>query len=462
MRIAHVITRMIIGGAQENTLFNCQDLVADHGDEVLLVCGPETGPEGDLLGRGSHANSTAPEQGKAEQGKAGQGRGGQGRAASTATKASMPEQFDYRGVPVRIVDSLRRAIHPGHDWRAAKTLRRVLQDFRPDVVHTHSAKGGLLGRHVGWRLYQSSSEQRPIVVHTVHGAPFHDYQSAAARRFFIECERWAARRCHHMISVADAMTDLMVNAGVAPREQFTTISSGMDVEPFLHANDHREQTRQKYGIRDEHVVVGKIARLFHLKGHEDLVRAARVVAQACPNVRFLLVGDGILRGPLQEQIAALGLTENFIFTGLVPPSEVPAMIGAMDMLVHTSYREGLARALPQALIAGKPTISYDIDGAREVVINDETGYLIAPGDEKNLADRITHLATNPDLRLRQGETGQRRFTDQFRHQTMTDEIRKLYTTLIEQTDAAAKHASRYTRVTRHQRDQMTALIKTKN
>lgn len=347
--------------------------------------------------------------------------------------------LNCQGVPVRIIDSLRRAIHPVHDWKAARELRRVLSEFAPDVVHTHSAKGGLLGRHVGWGLSRASADHRPVVIHSVHGAPFHDYQSAAAKRFFIACERWAAKRCHHFISVADAMTDLMVDAKVAPRDRFSTISSGMDVEPFRHANEHRKRVRDRYGIGDEHVVVGKIARLFHLKGHEDLVRAARPVADACPNVRFLLVGDGILRQALEQQIAALGLFKHFIFTGLVPPSEVPAMIGGMDLLVHTSYREGLARALPQALIAGKPVISYDIDGAREVVIDDETGYLIQPADERELAEAIIRLVDDPDLRRRFGETGQNRFTNQFRHQTMTHEIRKRYASVIEQAASTSSH-----------------------
>lgn len=404
MRIAHVITRMIIGGAQENTLLNCQDLITDHGDEVLLICGPETGPEGDLLGRTETPTPTS-----------GPVRAGQG-----------PPR-----VPLQIIDPMRRAIDPTRDWQAARELKRVLADFHPDVIHTHSAKAGLLGRYVGWNQFQSSPTRRPVVIHTVHGAPFHDYQSAAARQFFIYCERWAARRCHHLISVADAMTDLMVAAGIAPPEKFTTIRSGMDVEPFLTADDHRARIRAQYGIGDENVVIGKIARLFHLKGHEDLIRAARLVVDQCPHVRFLLVGDGVLRENLQAQIANLTLTDHFVFTGLVPPNEVPAMIGAMDLLVHTSLREGLARALPQALIAGKPVISYDIDGAREVVIDDETGYLVPPGDEGQLADRIIHLVNHPELRRDQGRAGRLRFTDPFRHQTMTRNIRQLYRRMLD-------------------------------
>jgi glycosyltransferase involved in cell wall biosynthesis len=270
----------------------------------------------------------------------------------------------------------------------------------------------------------------PAIVHTVHGAPFHPYQRRVARELFRRCEAYAARRCHAIVSVADAMTDLLVTAGVAPREKFTTVYSGMDVEPFLAAGEHREATRRELGFSDEHVVVGKIARLFHLKGHQRLIQAAgRVVAQ-CPQVRFLLVGDGILRPALERQIAAAGLTHAFHFTGLVPPQRIPVLLGAMDMLVHVSLREGLARALPQALIAGRPAVSYDVDGAREVVIPGKTGFLVPPQTVEPLADAILQLARDPELRRRLGEQGRGLFTEQFRHETMTSRLREIYQRLL--------------------------------
>lgn len=393
MRVAHIITRMIIGGAQENTLLNCLDLVQDHGDEVLLITGPASGPEGDLL-KQLDPRST------------------RGRAG---------------GLNVRYIDSLRRSIHP-RDLFATRALRGAIQDFQPDVVHTHSAKAGLLGRYVAW------GQRVPAVIHSVHGAPFHPYQSPIAREFFRRCERWAAKRCHHMICVADAMTDLMVDAGVAPRQKFTTIYSGMNVQPFVNAIQNRDAVRQRYGLTDQDIVIGKIARLFHLKGHDDLVTAASAVVRAEPNVRFLLVGDGILKSELQQRIESLGLSRHFIFTGLVPPSEVPSLIGAMDALVHTSYREGLARALPQALIAGRPAVSYDVDGAREVVIDGETGFLVPPGDTDGLAKSIIQLAGNPEMRRSMGREGQGRFTKQFDHKTMTDRIRGVYEQVLESSD----------------------------
>jgi glycosyltransferase involved in cell wall biosynthesis len=384
MRVAHIITRMIVGGAQENTLLCCQDLIREHGDDVLLVTGPALGPEGDLL----------------EQGRAGE-------------------------VPLALVPSLRRAIQPWRDAASYRALQRVLREFRPDVVHTHSAKGGFLGRLAAHRL------RVPAIVHTVHGAPFHPYQRWYARELFRWCEAYAARRCHAIVSVADAMTDLLVEAGVAPRQKFTTVYSGMDVEPFLAADQHREAIRRELGFSDQHVVIGKIARLFHLKGHEYLIQAARQVVSECPQVRFLLVGDGILRHRLERQIAEAGLTDAFHFTGLVPPTQIPILLGGMDILVHVSLREGLARALPQALIAGRPAVSYDVDGAREVVISGETGFLLPPRSIGPLAEALIRLATDRELRRRLGEQGRGRFTDRFRHQTMTRQLRELYQRLLE-------------------------------
>jgi glycosyltransferase involved in cell wall biosynthesis len=205
----------------------------------------------------------------------------------------------------------------------------------------------------------------------------------------------------------------------------------MEVEPFLQAEEHREATRRELGFSDQHIVVGKIARLFHLKGHEYLIQAARTVVSQCPQVRFLLVGDGILRETLERQIAAAGLTEAFHFTGLVPPARIPALLGAMDVLVHVSLREGLARALPQALIAGRPAVSYDVDGAREVVISGETGFLIPPRTIEPLAEALIRLACDPALRRRLGGQGRGRFTDRFRHETMTRQLRELYQRLLD-------------------------------
>lgn len=384
MRVLHVITRMIVGGAQENTLYNCLDLIELFGDDVLLATGPSEGPEGELLGQGRGAR-----------------------------------------VPRELVPALQRNISPPSDWAAYRALQRIIRRFQPDVVHTHSAKGGVLGRLAAW------SQRVPVIVHTVHGAPFYPYQNPLTRRFYQGCEWYAARRCHALISVADAMTDLMVSAGVAPRAKFTTIYSGMEVEPFLESDMHRARMRAQLGYSESDVVIGKIARLFELKGHDDVIAAARQVCAAAPQAKFLFIGDGALRNALERQIAAAGLTDRFQFTGLIAPREIPAHLSACDLVVHASLREGLARALPQALLAGKPVISYDIDGAREVTITDQTGFLIPPRDLPALAEALTRLVLDSSLRTRLGATGRERFADQFRHETMTRRIRALYQQLLE-------------------------------
>lgn len=385
MRVAHVITRMIIGGAQENTLFNCLDLQRDFNDEVLLLTGPAEGPEGDLLS---------------------QGRGGELRT--------------------QVIDSLRRDIHPQRDWSAYRQLRTALSSFQPDVVHTHSAKGGILGREAAWSL------RVPCVIHSVHGAPFHPYQNRFVREFYRWCEKRAAERCHHMICVADAMTDLMVNGGVASRDKFTTIYSGMEVEPLRQAARNREAMRKRLGFDSDDVVVIKIARLFHLKGHADVVAAAAEVVTANPRVRFLWVGDGLLRSELEREITRRGLQAHFKLVGLVAPDQIPDYLGAADLLVHASYREGLARALPQALIAGLPAVSYDVDGAREVILPGETGALVRAGDIAELARQITILAADKEMREKQGRAGANRFTPVFCHHAMTARIRQIYSRVLDE------------------------------
>lgn len=391
MRVLHIITRMIIGGAQENTLYNCLDLVRDFGDEVILATGPSLGPEGRLL----------------EQGRAGD-------------------------LKIEIVPSLKRSILPWSDIRCYQQLRQLIRRTQPDVVHTHSAKAGFLGRLAAWK------ERVPAVIHTVHGAPFHPYQNRLARELFIRCERFAAKRCHRLISVADAMTDLMVDAAVAPAEQFITIYSGMATEPFLNASQMREASRQELGISPDEIVIGKIARLFRLKGHDDLLSTAALVVKKVPQAKFLLVGDGVLREALEKRAAELNLTHHIIFRGLVPPESIPRQLAAMDILVHTSLREGLARTLPQALLASVPVVSYDVDGAREVCINDETGYLVPAKNIRDLADRIIQLCRQPEVRKTFASAGQRLCEARFPHQVMTRKIRQLYEEVLENQDVSTR------------------------
>jgi glycosyltransferase involved in cell wall biosynthesis len=204
----------------------------------------------------------------------------------------------------------------------------------------------------------------------------------------------------------------------------------MNIEPFLQAERFRDSARAEFGLGPDDIVAGKIARLFNLKGHEYLLEAASGIIEKNPNIKFLLVGDGSLRASIEQSIASKGLGNHFLFTGLVPPTDIPKWISAMDMLVHVSLREGLARALPQALLAGKPVVSYDIDGAKEVVLNNSTGFLIPPKSIEELQSAILQLACNPSMRAQMGREGQSRCAAMFDHRHMTHQIRELYQTIL--------------------------------
>ncbi|RUL88045.1 glycosyltransferase family 4 protein [Tautonia sociabilis] len=378
MRIVHVITRLILGGAQENTLLTVEGLHHRFGDDVTLITGPAEGPEGDLFDRA-----------------------------------------DRQGLKVELMPELVRPIRPATDLKAYRLLRRAFRRLRPEVVHTHSSKAGILARAAAWH------ERVPLVVHTIHGLPFGPSETPWRNRLYVGLERWAARRCHAIVSVCDAMTEQALAAGVGRPDQYETIFSGMEVEPFLHPPRPRDEVRRELGLPPEAVAFATVARLFERKGHDDLLDIAPRVLEANPRVRFVWIGSGLLREHLEARAEALGVRHAITFTGLVPPGRIPELLGACDVVLHPSYREGLARVLPQGLIVGRPAISYDVDGAREVV-TPETGILVPFRDRQALAEAILALAGDEPRRRALGQEGRRRFSEQFRHEVMVDSIRSLY------------------------------------
>ncbi len=381
-KIAHVITRLIVGGAQENTLFTVEGLALNPDYEVTLIMGPESGPEGSLL-----------------------------------------EGEWRKSVRVEVLNHMCRNINPIRDMLTYWQLYRHFKKEKYDLVHTHSSKAGILARMA------AKKAGIRLIVHTIHGLPFFPYQSWVANRFYIVLEKMAARATDKIISVADEMTNKAVAAGIAGHDKFMTIYSGMDLDSFIESPKLREATRAELGIRPDELVVGKIARLFKMKGHEYLFEAAPRIIKAVPKVRFLLVGDGILRDQFEKQLDNMGIQQCFIFAGLVPPTKIPAMISAMDVVVHVSLREGLPRVLPQALAAGKPAVSFNLDGAPEVIINGKTGYLVSPGDKEGLVETIVNLLKDEPKRTAMGQAGCKQVYPLFRKEYMVQKIDKLYQVL---------------------------------
>ena len=384
MRVTHVITRLVVGGAQENTVATVLGLRDQPDVEVDLISGPTTGPEGSLEPAFAHC----------------------------------PE--------VRtILPALVRPVHPWKDMVALIQLGRLLRARRPDVVHTHSGKAGVLGRLAARRAGV------PVIVHHIHGPSFGPFQGPVANWLFTAAERWAAPATTHFVCSANAMTRLYLAKGIGRPEMYTRVFSGFQVGPFLSAENDRAM-RSRLGFAVDAFVIGKIARLAPLKGHEDLFGALHALLPQWPSARLLVIGDGPLRARLEKRGREMGLSDKIVFAGLLPPGEVSRYVGIMDCLAHLSSREALSRALPQALAAGKPVVAYDFDGADEVCLEGQTGFLVRTGEVQTVAARLLQLAKDPALRKRLGLRGQEFVQDQFRVERMVEELYQLYVRLLQE------------------------------
>jgi glycosyltransferase involved in cell wall biosynthesis len=330
------------------------------------------------------------------------------------------ERAQGYGYKVEVVDDMRRAILPRKDWRTYTHLVRRFRELKPDVVHTHSSKAGIIGRRAAHRAAV------PAVIHTIHGLAFTASTSKLVNGAYKWLERKAAPISTRIVCVADAMRDQSLAARIGSAGQYVTVYSGMETAPFLRPPVPREEVRARYGIAPDDVVVGTIARLFYLKGHDDLLDLAPDLCARFPKLKFMWVGDGLLRKVFEERIARTNLQDRFILTGLVPPTKIPELCNAMDILVHPSRREGLARALAQGGLAGIPVITYDIDGNREGVLDGTSGHVLPPFDKQLLGNSLAGLLDNPDRRRRMGEAGRQFALARFDARVMVDALEHVY------------------------------------
>ncbi len=376
VRVLHIITRLIVGGAQENTILTASMLDRSRW-AVDLLSGPQTGSEGSLI-----------------------------------------EEVRERGIPLRLEPTLVRHINPLRDLPALVRLARFIRHGRYQIVHTHSSKAGILGR---WAARLAGA---PIVVHTVHGWGFHDHLSPLARRALITLERWTAPLTDALVVVAERDMEKGLRAGIGRPGQYHLIRSGIPVEEFTLAGIDGGAVREELGLPRHVPVLGNVGRFSAQKNPLDWVRVAGRVARELPDCHFLLVGDGPQRAQVEKSLAQQDLSRRTVLAGL--RRDVPEMMAAMDVFLMTSLWEGLPRVIPQAMAMHIPVVATNVDGVVEAVDHGQSGYLCEPDDLEGLAAHCLALLRDPALRQTMGWQNREKSVREFDLPRMIARLADLY------------------------------------
>lgn len=374
--VIHFITRLIVGGAQENTLHTAT-LLDPTRYSVQVISGAQTGSEGSLI-----------------------------------------EEARQQGIYLRIHPELVRQISPLKDLLALIKLYRLLRREPCQVLHTHSSKAGILGRLAGHLA------GTPVIIHTVHGWSFHDYMSPWLRKTYILLERWMAHYTQALVTVSQKDIDKGLHAGIGYPEQYHLIRSAIPIEQFDASLFDRNKVRQALGIPEQAVIIGFVGRFSPQKNPLDWVRIAERIGQHDNDVFFLMVGDGPLRDQVEAQLLQAGIRDRTVLTGL--RRDIPALLASMDIFIHTSLWEGLPRAIAQAMCMGLPVLAYSADGVQEIIQNGENGYIFQPGDVDKLIEVCEHLIQHPELRKALGQRGHEHVIHEFDLQKMIVQISALY------------------------------------
>ena len=383
MKIVHIITRLILGGAQENTLITCK-LLAERGHEVTLITGPALGPEGELFNQ---------------------------------TRGQKYETI--------VVDEMRRAIEPFKDLVAYRKLKRLLRQLQPDIVHTHLAKAGALGR------IAAKTVPGIRTVHTFHGHVFSGYFTPARTRIFLAVERLLARGTDKIIALSEAQRAELVGACRIGRPgQYAVIPLGLDLERFAASRALRGSLRRELGLEPEASVITLAGRLAPVKDHRLFLAAARLVLAARPRAVFLVVGDGEERPSLEREARTSGLADAVRFTGW--RDDLDRVYADSDLVVLTSRNEGTPVSLIEASAAGRPIVATAVGGVGDVVRDGGSGLLAAGRDPAEIAALILRLLDDPARAAAMGEEGRRFVLERFTSARLVRDVGELYGRLLEE------------------------------
>jgi len=379
IKVLIVITRLTIGG-DTNVVLDIADYLNNHPlYEVQLAAGPVFEPEVDLT--------------------------------YLAHKQS---------IPTTIIPSLINHINPWLNLKALFELLAVIKRGKFDVVHTHSSVAGVVGR------FAAFIARVPVIVHHVHGWGIQENMSTAVRTLYLILERISARFTDRLIAVSAPTIQKGLAYRICKEEKFALIYNGINLKKFRQKVD-RQKVFFDLGLNPESKIVGMIARLDQQKNPLDFIRAAAIVIKKYPKVQFLIAGDGSLHSECESLIDELKLRGIFFLLGY--RDDVDKIMPILTFTVLSSLWEGLPVVFQEAMSAGKAIIANDVDGARDVVINGETGYLVTPHQPEEMAERILYLLNNEQICLEMGFTAQK-YSERFSGQQMVENIASLYGELL--------------------------------
>jgi glycosyltransferase involved in cell wall biosynthesis len=340
-------------------------------------------------------------------------------------EASLDHLADERGIRRLKLAQLGPRVRPLDDLRAFWALLQIVFDRAPDVIHTHTAKAGALGR-IAALLFNSTRRpaRRALVVHTFHGHVFEGYFPPVASWTLRIAERILARATDRVIAISSRQRrDLVDRLSVVDDRQAVTIPLGLDLAPFLRAAPSSAR-RLPLGIAPHDVVVGYVGRFVPIKNLPSLVEAFAMAHREVPATRLVLAGDGPIRGPLESQVAALGIANAVTLLGWT--EELAELYSAIDICVLSSINEGTPVAAIEAMAAGKPVIATEVGGVPDLIEHGRTGWLVPPRDTAALARAITRLARDPAARLAIGQAARDDAIERFSIGRLVDDIDHLY------------------------------------
>jgi glycosyltransferase involved in cell wall biosynthesis len=333
----------------------------------------------------------------------------------------LEDEIKKRGILFRRIKHLIQPVNLYKDIMALYELTRLMKEQKYNIIHTHNSKAGFIGRLAG------KLAGVPIVVHTIHGFSFHDFEKPPRQALFTLLERLAASWADILITVSEPLKEWGLRLGIGKIEQYITIYDGIELDKYDIDID-REEKKKTLGVPAGHKVIGVVSKLWEGKGHECVLRAAAQIIKTIPEVTFLFVGEGYLRNDLEGMSQDMGLGRNVIYTGF--REDIPEITATFDIALLVSFFEGLGRVLLEAMALAKPVVATRVGGIVDVVDDGVTGILVKPDNSEELAAAIVRLLIDCDLCKKMGQAGKEKINSKFSAETMVNRIEQVYKELL--------------------------------